>query len=121
MSSNPVSLDAIQWSDLRHIADVEPVGERDAACLEEVRAVLEKHGALKRFGLTLLHSHFDLADDEIMLETTDVETREQLIRPVKLSSIDPEVRIQTTVVCFDEKGYHRRCGCDPRASGHHHK
>jgi len=24
------------------------------------------------------------------------------------------------VIGFDEKGYHQNCGCNPRASGHHH-
>ncbi len=57
-------MESMQWSALTHIADVEPIGESDAECLEEIRSVLEKHNCLGRFGSTLLHSHFDLQNDE---------------------------------------------------------
>lgn len=104
-----------------HIADVRPIDNNDADCLNEIREVLEKHDNLGRFGLALLHNHFELKTDEILLETTDVETREQFLRPVKQSWMDENgVTAQTTVVVFDEDGYHRRCGCNPRTSGHHH-
>lgn len=117
-----VVLEAMQWSDLDHIADVRPIDDSDAECLEEIRAVLEKHNCLDRFGVTLLHSHFDLTDDEMMLETTDLERREHLVRPVKRSWLEERgVTAQTTVVSFDEHGYNQNCGCDPRATGHHHK
>ena len=70
------------WSGLGNIDDVEPMGEADRAVMDEVRQVLAKHGALERFGLTLLHSHFDLAADEILVETVDVERRMLTVRPV---------------------------------------
>jgi hypothetical protein len=117
-----IVMESMQWSQLNHIADVEPIGERDAACLEEIRLVLEKHNCLDRFGLTLLHSHFELEDDEMMMETTDLEKREHWVRPVKHSYLEENgITAQTTVVSFDEKGFNTTCGCDPRASGHHHK
>jgi hypothetical protein len=115
-------LESVQWADLDHIADVRPIDERDAPCLEEVRLVLQKHNALDRFGMALLHSHFDLAEDEMMLETTDAERREHMVRPVKRSyPEDQGFTAQTTIVSFDEHGYSQNCGCDPRTSGHHHK
>jgi hypothetical protein len=116
-----VVLEAMQWSDLDHIADVRPIDDSDAPCLDEIRAVLEKHGCLSRFGVTLLHSHFHLGEDEMMLETTDLERREHLVRPVKHSFLEENgITAQTTVVSFDENGYNQRCGCNPRATGHHH-
>lgn len=116
-----VQVSAMQWSDLSHIADVKPIGDDDADCLNEIKDVLEKYGCLDRFGVALLHNHFELSSDEILLETTDVDTREQYLRPVKQSWMEENgVTAQTTVVVFDEQGYHRRCGCNPRASGHHH-
>ena len=115
-------LELMQWTDLHHIADVRPIDESDAQCLEEVRLVLQKHNALDRFGVALLHSHFDLASDEMMLETTDAERREHLVRSVKRSYPEEHgFTAQTTIASFDEDGYSQRCGCDPRASGHHHK
>ncbi len=69
-------------SALPRIDEVAPMGERDRAVMDEIRSVLVKHGALKRFGVTLLHSHFDLADDEILVETVDAEKRTLTIRPM---------------------------------------
>jgi hypothetical protein len=119
---NAINLYPMQWSRLHHIADVKAIDDSDAACLYEIQRVLQRHGALSRFGVSLLHSHFDLAEDEMMMETTDLDKREHLVRPVKRSWLNAEgVTAQTTVVCFDEHGYCQNCGCDPRATGHHHK
>lgn len=109
----------LQWSSLEHIDDVRPIDERDADCLEEIRHVLEKHGSLRRFGVALLHSHFGVADDELLLETTDVEKREHWVRPVKKAFMEEAgLEAQTTVVCFDEHGYSQACVCCRDKSGH---
>jgi hypothetical protein len=122
MDSTSVHVSSMQWNRLDHIADVRPIGDEDAACLEEIRSVLEKHGALSRFGVSLLHSHFSLAEDEMLLETTDLVKRQHLVRPVKRSWLAANsITAQTTVVAFDEHGYSQNCGCDPRSTGHHHK
>ncbi|MBT9569442.1 MAG: hypothetical protein IV085_14225 [Thiobacillus sp.] len=119
---NQLVIESMQWSTLKHIADVRPIDQSDAACMEEIRTVLAKHNCLDRFGVSLLHCHFDLGEDEILLETTDLERREHLVRPVKRSFLEETgITLQTTVVGFDEKGHHQYCGCDPRATGHHHK
>lgn len=62
--------------------------DADQPLMDDLIAVLRRHNALDRFGITLLHQHFDIADDEVLLETTDVRSREQLIRPVKKSSLE---------------------------------
>jgi hypothetical protein len=117
-----VVLESMQWAELDHIADVRPIDDADSPCLEEVRLVLQKHNALDRFGIALLHRHFELADDEMMLETTDAERREHLVRPVKRTHPEEEgFTAQTTIVSFDTRGHSQYCGCDPRTSGHHHK
>jgi hypothetical protein len=117
-----VVLESMQWADLQHIADVTPINESDSDCLEEIRLVLIKHKALDRFGVALLHNHFEVAEDEMMLETTDAERREHLVRPVKRSFPEENgFTAQTTIVSFDEYGYSQNCGCDPRTSGHYHK
>lgn len=117
-----IKLDVMQWGKLDYIDDVKPIDDADAPCLEEIRQVLEKHGALTRFGVSLLHSHFDLAEDEMMLETTDQDKREHRVRPVKRAWLEAEgFAVQTTIVSFDENGYHQNCGCAPLTSGHAHK
>ncbi|OXC75668.1 hypothetical protein [Caballeronia sordidicola] len=121
MNQPKLNVAAMQWSALDHIADVKPIGDADAACLEEIRQVLLKHGQTARFGVSLLHSHFDLAPEEMMLEETNVETREQWVRPVSRQYLtDNGIVAQTTVVSFDERGMNQLCGCNPRSSGHFH-
>lgn len=88
--------------ELPDITEVEPFGEQDRACFEEVRAVLERHGALNRFGLTLLHSHFPVGDDEILVESVDPETRTLVTRPRKTS--EPRKAVETSWRLDDPTG-----------------
>lgn len=76
---------------LRDIDEVEPLGPQDKACVDEVRAVLARYDALQRFGLTLLHDHFPVADDEVLVEEIDVESRILVSRPEKISPDDRAV------------------------------
>lgn len=62
--------------------ELEPLGQADHACVSEIRDVLNKHGLLDRFGLTLLHDHFDIAPDEILVETCDHESRTLTLKPM---------------------------------------
>jgi hypothetical protein len=114
-----IVLAPLTWSQLEHIDDVRPIDESDAECLEEIRLVLAKYGNLSRFGIALLHSHFELAEDEMMLETTNVALREHWVRPVKKSYLE-EVGLDTqaTIMSFDESGYRQDCGCCRDKDGH---
>jgi hypothetical protein len=47
----------------------EGLGPQDAKFVQDLVAVLEKHGNLDRFGLCLLHDHFSLGDGEVLVET----------------------------------------------------
>lgn len=73
-------------------AEAQPLGEADREFVEEIRAVLVKHSNQERFGLSLLHQHFPVQDDEILLETHDKESRELRVETVKRSAIDFEVK-----------------------------
>jgi hypothetical protein len=70
----------LQWARVPELHDVPPLDEADLACMVELRAVLARHGRLHRFALHLVHRHFDLADDEVLVEYTDVRSREQRLR-----------------------------------------
>lgn len=83
----PLAIWATQWSNLKDIADVEPIGEGDQGCLAEIRDVLKKYGMLERLGVALLHRHFELDEDEAVLELADLDTRTLTTRPVKLSDV----------------------------------
>jgi len=72
------------WNGLPRVDDVDPTTQQDVEVLTAIREVLERYGALNRFGVTLLHSHFDLADDEVLIEKVDPDTRTLTIRPEQL-------------------------------------
>ena len=37
-----LTVNAMQWNSLNHIADVKQIGDHNAECLEDIRVVLEK-------------------------------------------------------------------------------
>ena len=80
-------------SDLLDIKEVKPFCEDDKQCLDEIRAVLEKHGNLQRFGITLMHKHFVVQDDEVLVEETDPVSHVQTITPTKRSEIPSDVTV----------------------------
>jgi hypothetical protein len=61
--------------DLPRFEDAEPLGPQDAEFARDLKAVLEKHGNLDRFGLVLLHDHFSVDSDEVLVETNDPQAR----------------------------------------------
>ena len=83
-----VSVEPMQWNRIVDISETKPFTEKDAACFLELRDVLKKHNALDKFGINLIHRHFDIADDECMLEHTDIKNRTLTIKPVKKSSVE---------------------------------
>ncbi|PBC85883.1 MULTISPECIES: hypothetical protein [unclassified Streptomyces] len=60
---------------LPRFEDAEPLGPQDAEFARDIKAVLEKHGNLDRFGLVLLHDHFSIGSDEVPVETNDPQAR----------------------------------------------
>lgn len=80
---------------LRHISEVAPLSEADAPLIEELVATLRKHKALHRFGLTLLHRHFEFLEDELLVETTDIENRTHVVKPVSKDALKHEAYVET--------------------------
>ncbi len=73
----------VQWAEFEDIDAVEPLNPEDYACLVEIREVLQRHGHERRYGVALLHKHFDLEADEILLESSGPESRTLVTRPVR--------------------------------------
>jgi len=97
------------------IQEVAPLSEEDHNCFAEIRGILEKYGNLQRFGVCLLHQHFDLAEDEVLTESWDPERRLLISKPAKRGR-SPEL-IETswrldTGEC--------RADCHPRPDGGHY-
>lgn len=100
---------------LPHLHDVRPLDASDAPCLAEIEAVLARHGKAGRFGVSLLHRHFDLAEDERLVEVIDAESRTLTSRPVKAGELPEGVPSmwqltasgpQAIFWCYDRLGPH---------------
>lgn len=98
----------MQYARLKDIDEVEPLGADDYQCLGEVRDVLNKHGMQERFGVALLHKHFDLADGETMLEVTDKAARVLTIKPVPVGEAGNSVE---TIWALLDGGPEAMMGC----------
>ncbi|MEU7086235.1 hypothetical protein [Streptomyces achromogenes] len=60
---------------LPRFEEAEGLGPEDSEFVRDIVAVLARHGNLDRFGLCLLHDHFPLAADEVLVETNDPRAR----------------------------------------------
>lgn len=85
------------------IHDVEFRQESEANAFREVRDVLRRHGLDKKYGITLLHKHFDLADDEIMVEHTDLENRTLTSKPAKIGDVPTSNLVEVTWSLEEDK------------------
>ena len=70
----------------------------DQVCLDEIGDYLLRAKVHSRFAVTLLHSHFPIDDDEILLEEAHDHERTITLQPVR----DQPSRAFATNVCFDD-------------------
>lgn len=114
MEAEKLILETVQHSKLTHIDDIEQIGKKDYAVLNEIKEVLCKHNYTDRFGVTLLHKHFELKQDEILLEETDEESRIQKIYVQKKDEDNTNVietmwkfghNVQAATVCVQRCSY----------------
>lgn len=117
---DPYALHAVQWSKLPNIDVVVPLGEDDQRCLDELRAVLDKHGKLSRFGIALLHRHFEIAKNEILLEFCDPVERTLTTLPVVKTDPRAANTIQTIFRFDDAAGTDCQRYCPTGPTGKHY-
>lgn len=86
----------MQWAQLSDLHDCLPIAEDDLDCMKDLREVLARHNKLDRFALHLIHKHFDIAEDEILVEYNDVDEREQYFKVEKWNSEVMNHAIPTT-------------------------
>lgn len=108
-----IRLSATGWAAFPDVDDVRPIGNDDREVLAEIRDVLIKHGATSRFGVNLIHRHFDLKADEVLFETTDVENRVQQMEVRPVSILKDHKNVLETQWVFDDKTRATMCvgGC----------
>ncbi|HEV3040547.1 MAG TPA: hypothetical protein VHA33_22480 [Candidatus Angelobacter sp.] len=87
------SLNLQSYEPLPSFNEAIPLGTRDEEFIKEVYAVFAKHGNLNRFGLCLVHEHFPVGIDEILLETNDPEHRTLTSKVVKKSEITESIKM----------------------------
>lgn len=102
-----------------HITAVKPRSPQDDVLFAELASVLKKHGALDRFGVTLLHRHFDIAHGEVLLEETDVQTRRQCIQPISAEALRGE-KFTETAWRLGDGFVAMACFCRDSGAGHQH-
>ncbi len=101
MSRTGLQVSPMQWVDLDKLTDVEPLNDADLQCMAEVREVLKKHGKRERFGVALLHKHFEMDDNEVLLEYSDHQQRELVIKAVRKE--DAENTVPTIWMLLDDE------------------
>ena len=116
---NQSEMHVLQFNALRDITDVEPIDEKDRACLADIKETLARHNRLARFGVVLLHHHFKLSPDEVLVERCDPSARALRVTPVRRSEVEASSLVET-VWRFDGPGG-QDCPtyCPPAGPGDH--
>jgi hypothetical protein len=114
-NNNTIVITPVQWRNLPDIDEVEQINGTDYAVLKELQAVLIKHNYTNRFGVTLLHKHFELEEDEVLMEKTDVSARISTLsvekRDDSQNTIETMWKFEDTItgvtVCVQQCSYNR--------------
>lgn len=119
MSAITIAQEHLGLTDIDDVDRFDP--ERDQPLFNDIKKVLEKHGALSRFGVTLLHKHFDVYEGERLVEFCDHETRTLTLRPIsespgpnqthvatnwRFDTGSPEVNQRCFAECLTTQGVH---------------
>ena len=113
---------AFSVNKLVDIHDAQRRLEAESEAFSELQAVLKKHGLEKKYGITLLHKHFDLNDDEIMVEYTDMTNRTLISKPEKLGTVPSENMVEVTWSLEDDTTMNLcvwRCYFNPNSTPQH--
>jgi hypothetical protein len=109
---------SIRLAPLPDINEVRPVGQDDDVVFAEIRDVLKRHGALQRFGVTLLHQHFPIAPGEVLVENIDVINRVLTTSPKVTDSVGNAVETSWRLDHPDgQQRCETRCESDRDADG----
>lgn len=95
------------WNDLSNLMDVHELTQNDDQCLIELQSIIEKHGLTSKFGVALLHKHFEIEEDEVLLESNDPILRTLTSQPIKTEKAESG-DYATTIWRFDDG---HRYGC----------
>lgn len=113
-----IQLETVQWHTLNDIDEIKPINDDDYKVLDEIGSVLRKYGRTNRFGICLLHKHFEIEEDEILFEVTNLEDRISTIK-VEKRHTNAEQTIETMWRYEDHANVVTRCVLECSYSGGH--
>jgi hypothetical protein len=76
--------------------------ESDKVCFEEIIEVLKKYNLIDKFGIGLLHDHFPIKEDEILLECTYPDDKTIHTETIRRDDVKDVNHIETAWY-FDKK------------------
>jgi hypothetical protein len=112
-----LAIHPMQWAGIPDLHETPPLNDADLECMREIRSVLIRHNKLNRFALHLIHKHFDVSDDEVLMEYSEASTREQFFRVEKRTESLVETSTPTTWT-LEQMTPMARCVCANRGNGH---
>ncbi|MBK6545758.1 MAG: hypothetical protein IPG12_10875 [Saprospiraceae bacterium] len=102
-------LNPILHNELCDIQEVALITEDDSNCLAELKEIIVKHGKENKFGISLLHKHFDLLENEMLVETINIKDRVLTTKPVYADEQRKNSLVQT-VWCFSkDQSFSKAC------------
>jgi hypothetical protein len=113
-----IAIQPMQWTGIADLEDTPPLSDDDFACMRDIRDVLLKHNKVSRFALHLIHKHFNLEEDEVLVEYNDAGPREQYFKVEKADSEIVKHSIPTTWTLEDMTPM-ARCVCAYRMGKGH--
>ncbi|WP_181803476.1 hypothetical protein [Streptomyces shenzhenensis] len=93
--------------------EAEALGPGDTEFVRDLVEVLEKHGNLNRFGLCLLHDHFPVDADEVLVETNDPAARTLRVHVEKADGTRHLKASQWRFVPHTDREPGERAACGP--------
>jgi hypothetical protein len=114
-----VTVQPMQWQPIVDISATEGFTANDAECFAEIRDVLKKFGLLEKYGISLIHRHFDIAEDECLVEKVDADARTLTVAPMRKAELAPGTTTTTLwKLTDDDKVAEIGCQCYVSNRGH---
>lgn len=90
---------ALDYTHLAYVDDLGDLDDCDRSCLSELHEVMSRCRRLTRVGISLPYKHFDMAEDEALVETSDSLNRILTIAPDIIAEYTVANYIQTVWRC----------------------
>jgi hypothetical protein len=99
-------VERLNWEAMPNMGEeaLDGYSEQDRPMFTRIRDCLVRYNAYEIFGLYLVHKHFDIADDEEMVEHVDFDLSIVEIYPVKRDHLDMSAMVPTNWFFVEGRG-----------------